>query len=694
MMNSRPHAWTRKLFSLVIWGLPLLVLGAGGARADIVFSPDSLTLDLNTPTGETVIDYTGGGSANIAGYSLDLVWDEGLATAEFSRPDTGPFASAVTFFVVDLGPGHVRIDAAIGGEDPGIDAGELCKVTFSAVSAVQGTTVLDLTIENLRDSQNQEVTGVLAEDGQLEVDTGGLIVTAVVITNDSLAHTDDFVKDTDAVTVTATVTDDDPEFGVDNLSADLTALGGPASVAPDSYVAPTAVWTVAAAVCTPTDGILTVTVTATDADENTASGSGAITADNTAPAALTGVTVLPGHQKIHLAWDDISTADANPYGVEFRAGAWGDYPAYDAAEPVYPADSAAGVLAVQAIEGLTTDWEVAERDIYYVAGFVFDMALNYGPGGDQNSGRATNYWLGDVAGEAGVDGVVDVINDITQLGNTYGLPDTDDAYDPLCDVAPTDTGSPRGIPQPNVDHEIGFEDMMVFALNYSVVTPETKNLVGGTPVLAWHPVSDTQWVLELVQAGGDLQGLNLRADLPTGLSCTVQKGELTLNQAAPSFLGNAAGRGLDAGLALFGQGAGFTGEGELLKVTFSQPVEDLQVAVTARDADNADLAVQMTGASAAVLPSLAVLQQNYPNPFNPRTTLAFSLPDSRHVSLAVYGLDGTRVATLVSGRLEAGRHEVIWAGVDEAGQPVAAGTYFARIQAGDFRQIRKMVLVK
>lgn len=696
MKNIRDLARMWKLMGrAVLPGLALALLGVASAWADVVFNPDALVLDQITPTGEMGIDYTGGGTAFVAGYSLDLTWDSALATVAFARPDSGPFAAAVTFFVVDLGAGHVRLDGAIGAEDPGFDAGPLCKLTVTAVDGTRGSTAIDLTILSLRDSLNQPVTGVTAQDAQVAVDTAGLVLGAVVITNDTLAHTDDFVKDTDAVTVTATVTDDDPGFGVANLSADLSALGLGADVAPDSYLAPTAVWTVPAAVCSPADGLLTVTVTATDADENTSQGGDTITADNTPPAALTGVSVLPGHQQIHLAWDDFAAADANPLGVEFRASAWGGYPAYDDPAPDYPADRTAGNLALQATAGTSADWAVTEPDIYYLAGFVYDMVLLDGPAGPASTGRATSYWLGDT----NADGEVDVANDINRLGNTYGLPDTDGAFDAVCDVGPTDTGSPRGIPQPNDDHEIGFEDMMVFALNYTVVSPggkalDTPSSGGVPPVLAWRPVADEVWALSLVEGGGDLRGLNLKADLPPGLTCTVQKGELTAAQPAPSFLRNVPGHGLDAGLALFGGDAGFTGAGELVRVTFSEPVADVRVGVTARDQGNADLAVQMSQVSPANLPTRASFAPNYPNPFNPRTTLAFALPEGRHVNLAVYGLNGTRIRTLVDARRAAGNHEVVWDGRDEAGRPVAAGAYFARIQAGDFRQIRKMVLVK
>ena len=131
--------------------------------------------------------------------------------------------------------------------------------------------------------------------------------------------------------------------------------------------------------------------------------------------------------------------------------------------------------------------------------------------------------------------------------------------------------------------------------------------------------------------GGDLQGLNLRAEMPDGVQCTVTAGDLLAEQEVPVFLRNIPQHGVDAGLALFGRGAGFSGSGELVRVTLSKPVDDLQAVVTARDADNKDLGVEVGTDNPSAVPTVASFSQNYPNPFNPRTTLAFELPDERQV---------------------------------------------------------------
>jgi len=85
----------------------------------------------------------------------------------------------------------------------------------------------------------------------------------------------------------------------------------------------------------------------------------------------------------------------------------------------------------------------------------------------------------------------------------------------------------------------------------------------------------------------------------------------------------------------------------------------------------------------------------YPNPFNPTTTIGFDLQERVTVTLAVYDVNGKRVKTLVDAELaNAGRNEEVWDGRDETGRAVASGVYFYRLDAGGYRETRKMTLVK
>ncbi|MCP4634681.1 MAG: T9SS type A sorting domain-containing protein [candidate division Zixibacteria bacterium] len=89
------------------------------------------------------------------------------------------------------------------------------------------------------------------------------------------------------------------------------------------------------------------------------------------------------------------------------------------------------------------------------------------------------------------------------------------------------------------------------------------------------------------------------------------------------------------------------------------------------------------------LPISYDLSQNYPNPFNPTTTINYQLPKDCDVTLEVYNLLGQRVATLVDGYVGAGYHTVDWNAAT-----YSSGVYFYRLQADNFQQVKKMMLVK
>jgi hypothetical protein len=93
-------------------------------------------------------------------------------------------------------------------------------------------------------------------------------------------------------------------------------------------------------------------------------------------------------------------------------------------------------------------------------------------------------------------------------------------------------------------------------------------------------------------------------------------------------------------------------------------------------------------------PAAFALRQNVPNPFNPRTWIVFELPASEDVTLEIFDTAGRRIRRLVETRHTAGVHRVSWDGRDDSGLAVASGTYFARLEAGTFESIRRLVLLK
>ena len=95
-----------------------------------------------------------------------------------------------------------------------------------------------------------------------------------------------------------------------------------------------------------------------------------------------------------------------------------------------------------------------------------------------------------------------------------------------------------------------------------------------------------------------------------------------------------------------------------------------------------------------VIPTESALSQNYPNPFNPSTSIVYSITEDGFVSLSVYNLVGQKVANLVNTDLNAGTYSVQWDGRSENGEMVSNGVYFYRMNAGNFTDTKKMVLLK
>jgi hypothetical protein len=88
------------------------------------------------------------------------------------------------------------------------------------------------------------------------------------------------------------------------------------------------------------------------------------------------------------------------------------------------------------------------------------------------------------------------------------------------------------------------------------------------------------------------------------------------------------------------------------------------------------------------------LYQNYPNPSNPTTTIQYQLPQGQNVRITIYDITGRKVKELVNEFRSAGEHIVQWDGKNQDGAVVANGTYIYRIEAGDFVQTYKLLLLK
>ena len=94
------------------------------------------------------------------------------------------------------------------------------------------------------------------------------------------------------------------------------------------------------------------------------------------------------------------------------------------------------------------------------------------------------------------------------------------------------------------------------------------------------------------------------------------------------------------------------------------------------------------------LPITYNLYNAYPNPFNPVTTLHYDLPEGSYVYIIVYDMLGKVVNNLVDANQSSGYKSVQWNATNNQGEPVSAGVYLYKIQAGDFVDTKKMILLK
>ena len=88
------------------------------------------------------------------------------------------------------------------------------------------------------------------------------------------------------------------------------------------------------------------------------------------------------------------------------------------------------------------------------------------------------------------------------------------------------------------------------------------------------------------------------------------------------------------------------------------------------------------------------LNNNYPNPFNPLTTIRYDLAEDGFVNVTIYDMMGRTVKIMVTEEQNAGVKSVQWDATDSFGKPVSAGVYLYQIQAGEYMQTKKMVLLK
>ena len=90
-----------------------------------------------------------------------------------------------------------------------------------------------------------------------------------------------------------------------------------------------------------------------------------------------------------------------------------------------------------------------------------------------------------------------------------------------------------------------------------------------------------------------------------------------------------------------------------------------------------------------IIPKENKLYQNHPNPFNPSTKIIFTIPKSETIKIELYNTLGQKIETLLNKAMKAGYHEV-----EFIGSHLSSSIYFCRIEAGEFQDVKKMILLR
>jgi len=97
----------------------------------------------------------------------------------------------------------------------------------------------------------------------------------------------------------------------------------------------------------------------------------------------------------------------------------------------------------------------------------------------------------------------------------------------------------------------------------------------------------------------------------------------------------------------------------------------------------------INNSSNPLTPNEYMLYQSYPNPFNPSTKIKYTLPKAEKVKIEVFNLLGQRIETLINKQRPSGSHEVEFTSKD-----LPSGVYLYRIEAGEYQEVKKMILMK
>jgi hypothetical protein len=284
------------------------------------------------------------------------------------------------------------------------------------------------------------------------------------------------------------------------------------------------------------------------------------------------------------------------------------------------------------------------------------------------------------------------------------------------DVGPTADFSVDGLPQ--TDNLVGFEDLIMFAINFGQVSrvrpsePETA------------PIETPSLALEIAAGVGSTDEMTARIVLHDNVESVkgihsvvtfdadrlelldVESGEALDGQTAPVFFKDLPGAGeVTVDAAILGRTTTLSGSGVVAELRFralEKGAAPRLAEAVLRDRNNGpagrptapiaeESGRQATDATFVSLPDRLELVGARPNPFDRSTEIVFRLPETARVAVRIHDVTGRVVRTLVDRSMAAGESRVTWDGRTDDGLVAGSGIYFYSFQANDHRETRKIV---
>ena len=588
-----------------------------------------------------------------------------------------------------------------------------------------------------------------------------------------------YAKNGDTVKITVTVEDSTANHNVisgipaenpsNHIEADLSSLNDEVRSAPADYSnPPTTEWIVV--LTNSKDKHPSISVTASDLVGNQSSFNDdmPINVDNKAPKNVTKFSVTPG-SPVQLTWKFKGKYDKDYWGiricrknsVHFHGGepASLGYPRYDDSTPgaypvyrkgakgatcyegeianhdsYYPANPNDEVLVDQQGDTESYDDTSVGQDIYYYQSYAYDKAGNLAKADTKHRDRdsATGYFLGDFDNNGQVNS-----HDFLALSIALGKDHTFEHWTDVifgdihymdCDIGPTAATQTvhdgRRFGLPKTDGRCGFEDLMIFSMNFNNVPPAPMYEPTVFP-------ENTSFVSLDSQQKAVAEGEIFPVALKLNPELKAKGAHLMLNYDARYFEvvsvteGNRSRSPQDFGLTIFkAEDKGSVVDINVAALGNDVPLSDETIATVEfrpkgsaqnttiylsridvrglrnEKADDKLANLGRVGLNLSVgKPDVTKVFHNYPNPFNPETWIPFQLEKETDVCVKIYDIKGQLVKVIKLENKPAGYYlnkeqALRWNGRNNAGERVSSGIYFYQFQAGKTVKTSKMAILK